>query len=114
YVLLVLGGASVAAGWLRAGHDATLLARGWLLAALVSVAIALLQYFGRSHELQPWVYATDAGEALSNLRQRNQFASLCVIGAAALLWFASQRRLRATDFAAIAVLAVGAAATTSR
>lgn len=59
---------------------------GWWLAAAVSAAIGLLQYAGVADHLSPWLVATGPGEAFGNLRQRNQFASLCNIGLAALLY----------------------------
>ena len=65
-------------------------ALGWLMAALVSSAIGLVQYFGASAALAPWVNGTGLGEAFANLRQRNQFATLTNIGLAALLWWVAQ------------------------
>ncbi len=58
----------------------------WLLAALVSTGIALIQYFGFSAELRPWISQTPTGEAFANLRQRNQFATLTNIGLVCVLW----------------------------
>src|SRR5690606_13656448 len=54
------------------------------------------------------------GEAYANLRQRNQFASLTVIGTAAAWWFVRHRQGRWIPWLAIGVLAIGNAATTSR
>lgn len=90
------------------------LAGAWLAAALASTAIAFLQYFGAEGALAPWVSASPLGEAYGNLRQRNQFASLTVIGSAAAWWFLRTGRGRWLPWAAIAVLAAGNAATTSR
>lgn len=106
--------ASVAA---RRGSDAALvraIALAWLVAALVSTAAALLQYVGLADRFQPWVDVSSAGEAFANLRQRNQFASLTAIGMAAVLWFDATGRRRWLAFAAMAWLAIGNAATTSR
>ena len=64
----------------------------WLIAALVSCVIALLQYFGVSALFKPWINVTAAGEAFANLRQRNQFATLTNIGLAALAWGMWARR----------------------
>ena len=58
----------------------------WLIAALMSSVLGLLQYFGLSDQLSPWVNHTVLGEAFANLRQRNQFATLTNMGLAALLW----------------------------
>ena len=101
-------------------------AQAWLLAALVSCLMALLQFLGLTGELAPWVNPTQVGEAFANLRQRNQFASLVNIGLAALIGIVSWQTTRAIDhasalrarswwplFAAI-LLGVGNAASSSR
>ena len=62
------------------------IARAWLLAALLSSVLGLLQYFGAADGLQPWVSMTKVGEAFANLRQRNQFATLTNLGLSVLLW----------------------------
>ena len=67
-----------------------LVASAWLLAALVSAVLGLLQYFGATGPLAPWVNPTGLGEAYANLRQRNQFATLTNVGLAALLWWQAQ------------------------
>ena len=55
--------------------DATVLARAWLAAGLVSALMGWVQYVGAADALAPWVAATP-GEAFGNLRQRNLYASL--------------------------------------
>ena len=65
-------------------------AQGWLLAALLSSLMGLVQYYGFSGALAPWVNVTGLGEAFANLRQRNQFATLTSMGLAALLWWQVQ------------------------
>ena len=86
----------------------------WLLAASASTAIALVQYFGSAEPFAGWISAA-AGEAYANLRQRNQFASLTVIGMAPLLWLLPRSSAAlACRFAAMCWLAFGNAATTSR
>jgi O-antigen ligase len=60
----------------------------WLLAALLSSLLGLLQYFGATAVFGPWVNSTAMGEAYGNLRQRNQFATLTNMGLAVLLWWA--------------------------
>ncbi len=70
----------------------------WFVAAMISTFAALCQYFGIADELAPWVNTTSvSGEAFANLRQRNQFATLTVIGMAALLfwWPAGLKRWHA-------------------
>lgn len=64
----------------------------WLLAAVLSVCMGVTQYFGWAHDLTPWVHATNVGEAFSNLRQRNQYASLLSIGLLALLYLIRQQK----------------------
>ena len=64
------------------------IAAALLAAGLLSSAMGLLQYFGLSADLAPWVNQTAVGEAFANLRQRNQFATLTNIAMAALLWWA--------------------------
>ena len=60
-------------------------APAWVLAALLSCVMAVLQYLGASQAFAPWVNTTGVGEAFANLRQRNQFATLTNMGLAALL-----------------------------
>ena len=64
----------------------------WLLAALLSAVMGMLQYFGYAQIFDGWVRATDMGSAFANLRQRNQFATLINIGLVALVWWSLQRR----------------------
>jgi len=66
-----------------------LLAGGWLVAALLSAMIGLLQYFGVPHGYG-FISSADVGEAYGNLRQRNQFATLTNMGLMALLWWRGQ------------------------
>ena len=96
-LLAVLGGGP------RAWACALAAAGGaWLLAALASAGMGLLQYFGLSEFFSPWISITVPGEAYGNLRQRNQFATLTNVGLAALLWWAAHQhrtagRRRAED-----------------
>jgi len=72
----------------RQGRDTELLravVAGWLVAALLSALIGLLQYFQATGPFGVWLNHTELGEAFGNLRQRNQFASLIHIGLAALI-----------------------------
>ena len=64
-----------------------LIALAWLLAAVVSSWIGLVQYLGFADLFSPWINSTAPGEAFANLRQRNQFASLVNIGLVALIWW---------------------------
>ena len=58
----------------------------WVGAAVLSAGMGLLQYLDLAADLAPWVNPTDPGVVYANLRQRNQFATLCAIGLAALAW----------------------------
>lgn len=98
----------------RGGAAVRFVATAWLVAALVSTAAALLQYFALADRFEPWVNASASHEAFANLRQRNQFASLTTIGMAAALWLAGRGLGRWPAIAAMAWLAAGNAATTSR
>jgi O-antigen ligase len=109
---------AMCAGFAGAAHadsgQVQVIALAWITAAALSTLVALAQYFGVSETFAPWFNIAAAGEAFSNLRQRNQFASLTMIGTASLFW------LRATGWGrwpvgvAVCWLAIGNAATTSR
>ena len=105
----VLGGSH----WRREDR-AQLFAGAWVMAAALSSVIALCQYFGLASGFSPWMNVSEAGQAYANLRQRNQFASLTMIGLAALLWWDHPGRARWPVNACAALLAVGCAASTSR
>lgn len=91
------------------------LARAWACAAVLSSAIGLLQYFGQASVLSGWVHVPGfAGEAMGNLRQRNQLATLTSIGAVALLWWQAQGLRSVYAAGMLALLALGNAATASR
>ena len=62
----------------------------WVIAGLISSGFGLLQYFGAASAFNPWINATQYGEAFANLRQRNQFATLTNMALAALVWLAIQ------------------------
>ena len=93
-------------------------ATSWIFAATVSVLAGLLQYYGLSEALSPWVNTAAKGVAYGNLRQRNQFATLTSIGLGALLFWASSRVVtRNGNWAVhglVAMLALGNAASASR
>lgn len=89
------------------------IAAAWLAAGLASTAIALAQSFGLADAVAPFASASPHAQAFANLRQRNQFGSLCAIALAALLWGLPRGAMAGRCLAA-AALAVGSAATTSR
>lgn len=94
---------------------ATAIAQSWTLAALVSSLIGLIQFFGQAEAFAPFVHIPAyLGDALGNLRQRNQLASLLSMGMLAVCWsFARGLRLGHVLWM-LAVLATGMAATASR
>jgi Virulence factor membrane-bound polymerase, C-terminal/O-Antigen ligase/Protein glycosylation ligase len=61
------------------------LAKIWVVVALASCLLALLQYLSLDHWFTPWISQSGDGVAYANLRQRNQFSSLCGIGLLCLL-----------------------------
>jgi len=67
---------------------------GWALAAGVSALMGLFQYFDQSQLLGTWVSHAGLGQAFGNLRQRNQFATLCSMGLVLLWWGAQYVRAR--------------------
>jgi len=112
--LLVFMAACIAADGSRQPELIRVIALGWLAAAVLGTAIALAQYFRLDHLFGPLVSHSPNGEAFANLRQRNQFASLTVIGMASLFWLVPRSIGRWPALALVAWLAVGNAATTSR
>lgn len=87
----------------------------WLGAALVSAVLGLLQYFGMAQVLAPWLPGSSAGQAYGALRQRNQFATLMLIGmVAALAQVQRPGGLRRWTLPAVLLLVAGNAASTSR
>lgn len=73
---------------------ATRLAQGLLLAAVVGGVICLVQYFGGDVGMAPWINASTPGQAVGNLRQRNQQASLIALGLWVLVWLVAQWHAR--------------------
>ena len=92
-----------------------IVALAWLVAASANAVLGLLQYFDMSQHWAPWVNQPGLGAAFGNLRQRNQFATLCTMGLAAWGWWVAQpefraRRHRAGVAAALAVVLISAVA----
>ena len=91
------------------------IARAWVIAALISSAMGLAQYFGWVDALNGWVHVPEyLGEARSNLRQRNQLATLTALGILATLWWACHGLPRHQAIWMLALMAAGNAATNSR
>jgi O-antigen ligase len=112
--LIVFMAARIAAAGVDRPEFVRVVALAWLAGAALSTAMALLQFFGQAEHFAPWISASAVGEAFANLRQRNQFASLTVIGMASLLWLRPGGLGRWPALAAMCWLAIGNAATTSR
>ena len=52
----------------------------WLVVAYLSCGFAGLQYLSLAQLFEPWISSSGEAVAYANMRQRNQFASLCSIG----------------------------------
>ena len=91
------------------------IASAWAIAAMVSSAMGLLQYFGQADAFNHWIHVPEyLGEARANLRQRNQLATLTAMGVAAVLWWAQNGLPRPHALGMLALIATGNAATNSR
>lgn len=91
------------------------IASGWLLAALVSALLGLLQFFDLENNLAPWVVVTLPGHVLANVHQVNLLATLLGAGLLSLWWLTLNRHLKPFLAGSIAcLLIVGLAATASR
>lgn len=114
-VMLAAGLALLLLGAAAAGEPGTGLSMqaGFLLAAAASAVLGLCQYFGIAAVLGPWVSPAPEGRAFANLRQTNQYATLCWIGAAVVLW-GGVPLSRAARGGLVLLLATGCAASVSR
>lgn len=82
----------------------------WLGAAGISAILGFLQFFNLEGPFSPLINQTGLGEAFGNLRQRNQYSTLCAIGLAVLGTMATSRHwVRARPFTAVAAALLGAA-----
>lgn len=88
---------------------------GWLLAALGSSILALMQYFDLENGLYPWVAPTMPGYVTANVHQLNMLASLLAVGLLCVWCLVIKRRL-ATVHAIwmVGLLLAALAATASR
>lgn len=90
-------------------------ARAWAWAAVLSSLMGLLQYFGDAAVLGGWVHVPAyLGDALGNLRQRNQLATHLALGMASVLWWQCQGLHRRQALWMLALMASAMAATGSR
>jgi O-antigen ligase len=101
-------------------HDGSTLAKslawGWVLAAVVSAVMGIGQFVGWIMTDAAWIAASPHHEAYANLRQRNQLATLLVMGAAILAWRITIKPHagKLVEWLAMALLMVCLAATASR
>ena len=87
YLVSAALGAVLLALWPRGPQRGLRVAAwGWLLAALCSGVVALLQYFNLEGPFFPYFNIAQPGQAFGNLRQPNQLATLLVMGLLALRW----------------------------
>jgi O-antigen ligase len=86
--------------------------RAWVVAALLTALLGLLQWFGVAPQTT-LVSAAQVGEAYGNLRQKNQFATLTAIGFAVLV-FRPAPLVRPVAVGAVLLLAAGNALSASR
>ncbi len=91
------------------------IASGWLLAALGSSFLGLLQYFDLENSLYPWVAPTGPGYVTANVHQLNMLATLLSMGLLCVWWLLQKRHLAAGHAAWMSgLLLVALAATASR
>ncbi|WP_439520536.1 Wzy polymerase domain-containing protein [Hydrogenophaga sp.] len=91
------------------------IAGGWLVAALGSSVLGLLQYFDLENGLFPWVAITDPGYVTANVHQLNMLASLLAVGLLSVWWLVVRRHLPVMHAVWMAgLLLVTLAATASR
>ncbi len=69
------------------------LALGLIVAGVLASIVGLIQFFKGDVGWSPWIYQSTMGQAIGNLRQRNQQATLLVMSALALVLI-SARLLR--------------------
>ena len=100
--LVTLGSLALVLLWVLQADLAELVPIGWLVAALISALLGLLQYFGVSAAFEPWVNATAAGEAFANLRQRLLRVGFCA--AAVLLTLGNLASSSRTGLAQLVLL----------
>lgn len=89
--------------------------QSWAMAALISSGMALLQYFGQADVLWLWVNVpSELGNAMGNLRQRNQLATLLSMGLLAVVWWRLKGLSLAHALLMSTIISVALAATSSR
>jgi O-antigen polymerase len=90
-------------------------ATGWLVAALGSAALGLLQYFDLENGAYPWIAPTNPGYIIANVHQLNMLATLLAVGLLSVWWMVVKRYLSTLHATWMSgVLLVALAATASR
>lgn len=91
------------------------IAVGWLVAALGSAVLALMQYLDLENGFFPWIAQTQPGDVVANVHQTNMLATLLGVGLLCV-WYLMTRQTLGRKNAAwmIALLLSGMAATASR
>lgn len=110
--LALVGVAAANAGAVESSINAGL-RHGLLVAAALSAIVGLVQYAGWASVAAPWVDYAQIGVAFGNLRQPNQFTSLCWLGMAVLLWGKPRLPMKAAAPTAV-LLALASASSVSR
>lgn len=91
------------------------LASGWLLAAMGSAVLGLMQYFDLEDGFYPWIAPTMPGYVTANVHQLNMLATLLAMGLLCIWWLAVKRHLAAVHVVWMSLLILLAlAATASR
>lgn len=89
--------------------------QSWAVAAVLSSAMGLVQFWGQAEFFAPLLHVPAyLGDAMGNLRQRNQLASLLAMGMLAVLIWRALGLSIAHSLWMLALLAMGMAATASR
>ncbi len=92
------------------------LAIGWAMAAVLSAMIGSWQFLGLAPQPHPLIASSAQHEVYANLRQRNQLATLLMMGAMILLWFCQNKAgvWRVITWTALTLVICCLAATASR
>ncbi|MGQ3165591.1 MAG: Wzy polymerase domain-containing protein [Hydrogenophaga sp.] len=91
------------------------LVSGWLIAALGSTLLGLMQYFDLENGFYPWIAPTMPGYVTANVHQLNMLATLLAVGLLCVWWMVVRRGLATVHVVWMAaLLLVTLAATASR
>lgn len=98
--------------WTR-GRASLALAVGWLIAAVGSAVLGLMQYFDLENGFYPWIGITRPGYTTANVHQLNMLATLLAVGLLSLWWLHLRghvKTMAAVPVAALLVIALAATA----